>query len=77
MRELFYRSLKLQELGAVQCGVRRLPNGNTPISEAVSGRNFQVTPTGEIVWEVRNPHWTCRQHRYPYSYCPKIAAALR
>jgi hypothetical protein len=68
---------KFEAPGAVQYGVRRLPNGNTPISEDVSGRNFEVTPTGEIVWEVRNPHWTCRPHRYSYVYCPKIATALR
>jgi hypothetical protein len=57
--------------------LQRLPNGNTLISEDVPGRNFEVTPAGEIVWEVRNPHRTCRPHRYPYDYCPKIATALR
>lgn len=33
----------------------RLPNGNTLISEAVHGRFFQVTPTGDIVWEYISP----------------------
>jgi hypothetical protein len=36
---------------------RRLPNGNTLICEGMHGRIFQVTPTGEIVWEYINPHF--------------------
>ncbi len=35
---------------------RRLPNGNTFIDEGQIGRFFQVTPTGEIVWEYVNPY---------------------
>lgn len=35
---------------------RRLPNGNTFIDEGQSGRFFQVTPDGEIVWEYVNPY---------------------
>lgn len=38
------------------CGVcQRLPNGNTLITESDNGRAFEVTPTGEIVWEFHNP----------------------
>lgn len=33
----------------------RLPNGNTLIDEGVSGRFFQVTPDGKIVWEYVSP----------------------
>lgn len=36
---------------------RRLPNGNTFIDEGQSGRLFQVTRTGEIVWEYVNPYF--------------------
>ena len=36
---------------------RRLPNGNTLINEGMNGRMFQVTPTGDIVWEYVNPHF--------------------
>ncbi|QSA96444.1 aryl-sulfate sulfotransferase [Methylococcus sp. EFPC2] len=36
---------------------RRLPNGNTFIDEGQSGRLFQVTPDGEIVWEYVNPYF--------------------
>jgi len=36
-------------------GVQRLPNGNTLITEAASGRSFEVTPAKETVWEFVNP----------------------
>lgn len=36
---------------------RRLPNGNTFIDEGQSGRLFQVTPQGDIVWEYVNPYF--------------------
>ncbi len=41
-------------LGAAE----RLPNGNTLITESEGGRAFEVTPSGEIVWEFYNPHRT-------------------
>jgi hypothetical protein len=37
-------------------GAQRLANGNTLITEGRSGRLFEVTPEGEIVWEYINPH---------------------
>ena len=33
----------------------RMPNGNTFIAESDSGRLFEVTPRGEMVWEFVNP----------------------
>lgn len=36
-------------------GVQRLPNGNTLITESEKGRVFEVTPGGEVVWELWNP----------------------
>ena len=39
-------------------GARRLPNGNTLITEGNFGRLFQVTPAGHIVWEYINPHFS-------------------
>jgi len=36
---------------------RRLPNGNTFIDEGQSGRLFQVTRDGDIVWEYVNPYF--------------------
>lgn len=38
-------------------GARRLPNGNTLITEGMFGRMFQVTPEREVVWEYVNPHF--------------------
>jgi len=35
----------------------RLPNGNTLIDEAMTGRIFQVTPKGKIVWEYISPYF--------------------
>lgn len=36
---------------------QRLPNGNTLINEGQSGRLFQVTPQGAIVWEYVSPYY--------------------
>ncbi len=36
---------------------RRLPNGNTLICEGMTGRIFQITPQGEIVWEYVSPYF--------------------
>ena len=38
-------------------GARRLPNGNTLITEGMFGRMFQVTPDGKVVWEYVNPRF--------------------
>jgi outer membrane protein assembly factor BamB len=38
-------------------GARRLPNGNTLITEGMFGRMFQVTPEGDVVWEYINPYF--------------------
>jgi hypothetical protein len=39
-------------LGSVQ----RLPNGNTLVTESENGRAIEVTPDGDVVWEMRSPH---------------------
>jgi hypothetical protein len=64
---------------------RRLPNGNTLIDEGMNGRLFQVTPSGEIVWEYINPYygrqnigfdrdvstnWVYRAQPIPYDWVP-------
>ena len=38
-------------------GARRLPNGNTLVTEGHFGRIFQVTPDGQVVWEYINPYF--------------------
>jgi hypothetical protein len=66
--------------------VRRLPNGNTFIDEGRNGRFFQVTPTGQIVWEYVSPYfgeapfgpggkkvttnWVYRSQPVPYAWVP-------
>jgi hypothetical protein len=35
---------------------QRLPNGNAFITEGMNGRMFEVTPSGQIVWEYVSPH---------------------
>ena len=36
-------------------GAQRLPNGNTLITEGMTGRLLEVTPANEIVWEFVSP----------------------
>jgi hypothetical protein len=36
---------------------QRLWNGNTHVTEAATGRLFEVTPAGEVVWEYVIPHF--------------------
>ena len=45
-------------------GARRLPNGNTLITEGHFGRIFQVTPDGQVVWEYINPHFAPNEQGY-------------
>jgi len=52
----------------------RLPNGNTFIVETNSGRIFQVTPEGEMVWEYMSPSGNIgRPQPYSYDFCPQFA----
>jgi len=62
--------------GAVQ---ERMPNGNTVIVETFTGRVFQVTPAGEIVWEWMGlrPAEIFRMSTYGYDYCPQFASLPR
>jgi len=39
----------------VRSSVQRLPNGNTLVTESDGGRLVEVTPRGEVVWELINP----------------------
>ena len=36
-------------------GAQRLPNGNTLVCEGMTGRLFEITREGEVVWEYVNP----------------------
>jgi hypothetical protein len=65
-------------------GAQRLPNGNTLITEGLTGRLFEVTPQAEIVWEYINPHFfdvrvfgtnnaVFRSRRYARELFPQLA----
>ena len=45
-------------------GAERLPNGNTLITEGMTGRLFEVTPSNQVVWEYVNPFLANNQHGY-------------
>jgi hypothetical protein len=53
---------------------KRLPNGNTFISEDNTGRIFQITSDGEIAWEYVNRTDVSRASPYAYDYCPQLKA---
>jgi hypothetical protein len=53
---------------------QRLPNGNTLIAESRTGRVFEVTRNGEIVWEFVNPEYTRFRD---YGTCNVVTAAFR
>jgi hypothetical protein len=40
---------------STQSSAQRLPNGNTAIASAPQGHLFEVTPSGEVVWEYLYP----------------------
>jgi hypothetical protein len=44
---------------------QRLPNGNTFIAESDTGRLFEVTPGGDVVWDYYNPDLRDPGQRYP------------
>ncbi len=52
--------------------MQRLPNGNTLISEDLTGRTFEVTKEKEIVWEYKGNFRTARSHRYPADFAPQL-----
>ncbi|MCB0352539.1 MAG: hypothetical protein KDD64_03415, partial [Bdellovibrionales bacterium] len=52
---------------------QRLRNGNTLISQdRQDGRVFEVTPSGEIVWDLELKHFPHRAKRYEPNYCPNL-----
>jgi hypothetical protein len=62
-------------------GAQRLPNGNTLVTEGPSGRIFEVTKDGAIIWEYVFPIFTSgarpsnsvyRAYRLPYSWIPQL-----
>ena len=56
---------------------KRLPNGNTFISEDNTGRLFQVKPDKTIVWEFVNRGGTTRPSVVAYDFTPQLRAIER
>lgn len=60
---------------------QRLANGDTLISDSDGGRAFEVTPGGDVVWELLNPHFNGQDQRATISrlrrYDPATIDALR
>jgi hypothetical protein len=65
-------------------GAQRLPNGNTLITEGLTGRIFEVTSQAELVWEYISPHFFTvpvfgtnnaifRSRRYPKEMFSQLA----
>ena len=62
-------------------GAERLENGNTLICSGVRGRLFEVSPSGDILWEYMSPftgsqggserRTVFRAYRLPYSWAPR------
>jgi hypothetical protein len=68
--------------------VQRLPNGNTFSLDCHKGRLFEVTPSGEIVWEYVSPFaWgrgtrvldsgIYRAYRYGYDDIPEAESTFK
>ena len=62
-------------------GAQRLPNGNTLITSGPTGRVFEVTKEGVVVWEyvwpafgANNQNSIYRAYRIPYSWIPQLPA---
>ncbi len=55
-------------MGAAQ----RLPNGNTHITESATGRLFDVTPQGEVVWEYVIPYFAEYPEERARRYTPGV-----
>lgn len=77
----FIRGNERRFFSNLMSGAQRLPNGNTLICEADVGRVFEVTMSGEVVWEYAPP-WVAgipgpfgkgiyRAYRVPYWWVPK------
>ncbi|MCD6360981.1 MAG: aryl-sulfate sulfotransferase [Armatimonadetes bacterium] len=54
----------------------RLPNGNTLIAESDSGRLFEITPDGEVVWEFLTPDFTRGKRQALYRVVPYSRGAV-
>jgi len=79
-KEIVWKYEKMVDFhGAAMGFEQRLPNGNTFIVEATTGRIFEVTSEKETVWEyiiypIYSPPMLQRPRRYAYDHCPQLKA---
>jgi len=55
------------------CSAQRLPNGNTLVTEGLSGRIFELNNENEIVWEYTTSdrkNYLYRAYRVPPEWVP-------
>ncbi len=52
---------------------QELPGGNFLVTSSHGGRAFEITPSGETVWEWTPPYLPMRVERLPYDHCPQLA----
>ncbi len=78
---IIHEAVPDQDKSVIQGTQQRLRNGNTFICESTSGRLFEVTDKGEVVWEYVMPSFPgsdeehgggTRPQRYGYDYCPQF-----
>ena len=62
---------------AVGGTAQALPEENVLITSSNSGRAFEITPDGRIVWEWIPPFNPMRLERLPFDHCPQLAALSR
>ena len=58
-------------------GCQRLSSGNTLICEGVSGRLFEVTPDGNIVWNYVSPYFAAEDIKSPGAGQNMVFRAMR
>ena len=56
---------------------QELPGGNLLITSSHGGRAFEITPSGDVVWEWTPPYLPMRIERLPYDFCPQLAGLAR
>jgi len=54
-----------------------LPEENILVTSSNSGRAFEITPDGRIVWEWVPPGNPMRLKRLPFDHCPQLAVLTR
>jgi len=52
---------------------QELPGGNILITSSHGGRAFEITPSGQMVWEWTPPYLPMRVQRVPLDFCPQLA----